>query len=127
VESARESGISSLTSVTTNSLVARVVVVNSGWSVFCGRPKVTPIAMDEKDEAIRVPFGGCSGAFHREDPLGPESRSTIPVLGDSGIWIEYPRPPRGRLRCLDVARPKLRREPASAGYKGWPTGQGFVA
>ena len=59
------------------------------------KPKVTPIAMDERDGAIGVPFGGCWMVSIGRSHLGPESRSTIPVLGDSGIRIYYPRPPRG--------------------------------
>ena len=63
----------------------------------------------------------------------PEVCTALPVFGDSAwgcgwMLITHPRPPRGRaaVGCLVFARPKLRRETASAlGKSDEPTGQGL--
>jgi hypothetical protein len=79
------------------------------------RPKRKPIAMDERDGAIGVPFGGCWDAFHREEP----PRTGIPIHDSGPRGLRHPDllpppAPGAGWSCLDVARPKLRRELASA-------------
>src|SRR3972149_117641 len=70
----------------------------------------------KRDGASRVPFGGCWDAFHKEESPRPGILIRDSGPRGLGIRIEYPRPPwRPAGMCLDVARPKLRREPAPAG------------
>lgn len=99
-----------------------VVVLTSAWPELCLKAEGHAACSYVKNPlASVVPFGLLLGCFQKEGLLGPESRTTIPVLRAStsgsckGLLINHPRPPGTPAGfCSDVARPKLRREPASA-------------
>ena len=93
------------------------------------RPKVTRLAVDEggwgKPRALRPRVGMLS---IRKSLLGPESRSTIPVLGNSASGFSTPAHPGGRLACAWMSpAPSCGGSWPRPDVDGWPTGQGFVA
>jgi hypothetical protein len=74
------------------SLILAAVTLDLAGALLEGR-SARPLQLMKEDGAKGVPFGVCWMLSIGRSHLGPESRSTIPVLGDSGIRIYYPRPP----------------------------------
>jgi hypothetical protein len=86
---------------------------------FCWRPKRTPFAVDERGWGKGRALRRVLDAFHREE----SPRTGIPIhdSGPRGLGhpdLLPPPAPGAGWSCLDVARPKLRRELASARCEG---------